>query len=82
LGKGELADNTELAKQLDAEVLRVPEQAIPLDMFHRNEETDNPAHVLQAFRDSFERAMASKPGAKQLDAFRESLKPPRSLARY
>ena len=75
LGKGELANNAELAKQLDAEVLRVPEQAIPLDMFHRNEETDNPAHVLQAFRDSFELAMASKPGAKQLDAFRESLKP-------
>ena len=75
LGKGELANNTELAKQLDAEVLRVPEQAIPLDMFHRIEEIDNAAHVLQAFRDSFERAMASKPGAKQLDAFREALKP-------
>ncbi len=75
LGKGELAQKTELAKRLNAEVLQVPEQAIPLDMFHCIEETDNAAHVLQAFRDSFERAMASKPGAKQLDAFREALKP-------
>ena len=75
LGKGELASNTALAKQLNANVLRVPEEAIPLDMFHRNEDSDNPAHVLQAFRDSFERAMISKPGAKQLDAFREALKP-------
>ena len=75
LGKGELASNTVLAKQLNANVLRVPEEAIPLDMLHRNEDSDNPAHVLQAFRDSFERAMMSKPGAKQLDAFREALKP-------
>lgn len=75
LGKGELADNLELAKQLDANIIRVPEQAIPLDMFHRNEESDNAAHVLQSFRDSFERAMTSKPGAKQLDAFREALRP-------
>lgn len=75
LGKGELANNIELAKRLNAEVLRVPEQAIPLDMFHRNEEADNPAHVLQAFRDSFERSMSSKPGAKQLDTFREALRP-------
>lgn len=75
LGKGELAGNAELARTLNAEVVRVPEQAIPLDMFCRNEETDNAAHVLQSFRDSFERAMSSKPGAKQLDAFREALKP-------
>lgn len=75
LGKGDLADNVDLAQRLGAEVLRVPEQAIPLDMFHRTQETDNAAHVLQAFRDSFERAMSSKPGAKQLDVFREALKP-------
>lgn len=75
LGKGDLADNTDLAKRLNANVIRVPEQSIPLDMFHRNEESDNPAHVLQSFRDSFERAMSSKAGAKQLDAFREALRP-------
>lgn len=75
LGKGDLASNTDLARRLDAEILRVPEQPIPLDMFHRNEDTDNAAHVLQSFRDSFERAMTSKPGAVQLDAFREALRP-------
>lgn len=75
LGKGDLSDNTDLAKRLNANIIRVPEQAIPLDMFHRNEESDNAAHVLQSFRDSFERAMTSRPGAKQLDAFREALRP-------
>ncbi|WP_341325823.1 DndE family protein [Methylotuvimicrobium sp. KM2] len=74
LGKGDLANNSMLAKQLNATVLRVPEQAIPLDMFYRNEDVDNAAHVLQSFRDSFERAMSSKPGPKQLDAFREALR--------
>ena len=75
LGKGDLANNSELVKALNANVLQIPEQAIPLDMFKRTTETDSAAHILQGFRDSFERAMQSKPGAKQLDAFREALKP-------
>lgn len=75
IGKGDLADKTELVKSLNAEVLRIPEQAIPLDMFQKTNESDSAAHILQSFRDSFERAMPNKPGAKQLDAFREALKP-------
>ena len=74
LGKGDLANNRLLAEQLKATVLRIPEQAIPLDMFYRNQDADNAAHVLQSFRDSFERAMNSKPGPKQLDNFREALR--------
>lgn len=53
----------------------MPEQAIPLDMFQKTDEMDSAAHILQGFRDSFERAMPNKPGARQLDAFREALKP-------
>ncbi len=75
LGKGDLANNAELVKALNAKVLQIPEQAIPLDMFKRTTEADSAAHILQGFRDSFERSMQSKPGAKQLDAFREALKP-------
>jgi DNA sulfur modification protein DndE len=75
LGKGDLARDANLAKLLNAKVLEIPEQAIPLDMFFRNEDSDSAAHVLQGFRDSFEKSMQSKPGAKQLDAFREALKP-------
>ena len=75
LGKGDLANNAELVKSLNANVLQIPAQAIPLDMFQKNDEPDSAAHILQGFRDSFERAMQSKPGAKQLDAFREALKP-------
>ncbi|MEI7868494.1 MAG: DndE family protein [Candidatus Methylumidiphilus sp.] len=75
LGKGELANKPDLIKCLSANVLQVPEQAIPLDMFQRSDAPNSPADVLQGFRDSFQRAMQSKPGAKQLDAFREALNP-------
>lgn len=75
LGKGELANKPDLIKALNAKVLQVPEQAIPLDMFQRSDAPNSPADVLQGFRDSFQRAMQSKPGPKQLDAFREALTP-------
>lgn len=76
LGKGDLADNAELARELDARVLRVPQDPIPLDMFHGScrSETDASDAVL-GFRDSLAKVMQSRPGAMQLEHIREALKP-------
>ena len=76
LGKGDLADNAELARELDARVLRVPQDQIPLDMFHGSSrsETDASDAVL-GFRDSLAKVMQSRPGAMQLEHIREALKP-------
>lgn len=76
LGKGDLANDAELAKAIEARVLRVPNEPIPLDMFHGSSISD--AHAsdqVMGFRDSFSKVMQSKAGAKQLDAIREALKP-------
>lgn len=76
LGKGDLADNAELARELDARVLRVPQDQIPMDMFHGSSrsETDASDAVL-GFRDSLAKVMQSRPGAMQLEHIREALKP-------
>ncbi|SDX89346.1 hypothetical protein SAMN05421644_11819 [Allochromatium warmingii] len=76
LGKGDLANNTELVRDLGATVLNVPEMPIPLDMFYSSNRADSQASdLVLGFRDSFKRVMQSKPGAKQLDHFRAALKP-------
>lgn len=76
LGKGDLADNAELARELDARVLRVPQDPIPLDMFHGScrSDTDASDSVL-GFRDSLAKVMQSRPGAMQLEHIREALRP-------
>lgn len=76
LGKGDLANDSELAKAIDARVLRVPDEPIPLDMFYGSSISDTHASdQVMGFRDSFSKVMQSKAGAKQLDAIREALKP-------
>lgn len=76
LGKGDLANDAALANALGATVLRVPEDAIPLNMFHGSDRSETAASdMVLGFRDSFVRVMQSKPGAKQLDHFRQALKP-------
>jgi len=76
LGKGDLANDAALAQALDARVLRVPDEPIPLDMFHGSSISDTHASdQVMGFRDSFSKVMQSKAGAKQLDAIREALKP-------
>lgn len=76
LGKGDLADNADLARELDARVLRVPQDPIPLDMFHGScrSDTDASDSVL-GFRDSLAKVMQSRPGAMQLEHIREALRP-------
>lgn len=76
LGKGDLAEDGALARDLAATVLRVPDDPVPLDMFYGSRRSESSASdVVLGFRDSFGRVMQSKPGAKQLDHFREALKP-------
>lgn len=76
LGKGELADNAELARELGAEVLRVPQNPIGLDMFHGScASEDIASDTVLGFRDSLTKVMQSRPGGKQLDHIREALKP-------
>lgn len=76
LGKGDLAENTELIRDLDARVLRVPQDSIPLDMFHGSSRSETEASdSVLGFRDSLTKVMQSRPGAMQLDHIREALKP-------
>lgn len=76
LGKGELAENTELALNLDAQVLRIPQDPIPLDMFHGSSFSENEvSDAVLGFRDSLTNVMQSRPGAIQLEHIREALKP-------
>lgn len=76
LGKGDLADNAELARELDARVLRVPQDPIPLDMFHGSCKSDTEASdAVLGFRDSLAKVMQSRPGAMQLENIREALRP-------
>lgn len=76
LGKGDLAENGELAEALGARVLRIPEFPLPLDMFHGSTHSEETASdAVMGFRDSFAKVMQSRPGAKQLDTLRSALKP-------
>lgn len=77
LGKGDLADDKELIQALNAKILRVPEDAIPLDMFYGSNQGDdsNVADVVMGFRDSFTKVINSSVGAVQKDSIKEALKP-------
>lgn len=75
LGKGDLADDTALIDALEAKVLRVPEDGIPLDMFYGSNQNDEVAtDTVMGFRDSFSSVVQGKLGPKQLDNLREALK--------
>lgn len=76
LGKGDLANDTSFIESIGANVIQVPDQPIPLDMFYgSNESEESASDMVLGFRDSFSHVMQSKPGAKQLDNIRVSLKP-------
>lgn len=76
LGKGELARNTDLIKFLGASILSVPEQPIPLDMFHVADLSDSnmTTAAMENFRDAFTQ-VAGKLGPKQSDNIAEALLP-------
>ena len=76
LGKGDLAKDIALQNALNATVLEVPDQPVPLDMFYGSDDNTNAASdAVLGFRDSFCNVMQSKPGAKQLQNISEALKP-------
>lgn len=76
LGKGDLADNRELAETIKAQVIRVPEQAIPLDMFAGSNSSDEAASDMALqFRESFVKVMMNRPGGVQLEAVKDGIKP-------
>lgn len=76
LGKGDLANDMALRDALGANVIQVPETPVPLDMFYGSDESEEAASdIVLGFRDSFCNVMQNKPGAKQLDNMRASLKP-------
>lgn len=72
MGKGDLAENPELAQALHARVLHVPKEALPLDVLSLQE--DDPQALINAamrFRSSFSCLGVSRVGGQQLDALRE-----------
>jgi len=77
LGKGELADDERLAQALNAKVLRVPANAIPLDMFYGSDQGDDSdvADAVMGFRDSFIKVISGNVGAVQKDNIKEALRP-------
>lgn len=77
LGKGELADDNKLAQSLNAKVLRVPANAIPLDMFFGSNLGDDSdvADAVMGFRDSLIKVISGNVGAVQKDNIKEALKP-------
>lgn len=75
LGKGDLADNNTLASTLNANILRVPEEPIPLDIFYMTDpKEENISDIVMSFRDSFSKVANSKIGAKQIENMRVALK--------
>lgn len=71
--KGDIAENEALASGLEAKVVRVPRDPVPLDML-APAEADGQALDIAAmrFRDSFERVTTSKPGAIQRQALKDA----------
>ena len=76
LGKGDLGCNNALIQSLGATVLSVPEQPIPLDMFHVADMSDTnlTTAAMENFRDAFAQ-VAGKLGPKQSDNIAEALLP-------
>lgn len=76
LGKGDLANQYGFIDAIGARVLRVPEEPIPLDMFHGSDDSDLTASdAIMGFRDSFAKVMQSKAGAVQLETMKDALRP-------
>lgn len=76
LGKGDLANRQDFINAIDARVLRVPEEPIPLNMFYGSDDSDLTASdAIMGFRDSFSKVMQSKAGAVQLESMKDALRP-------
>lgn len=75
-GKDELADQKGLAEKFDAEVLRVPANPLPLDIFYGSKRSDEDAlGTAEAFRESLNKALRSGLTDNQRTRVLEALKP-------
>jgi hypothetical protein len=75
-GKDELAERADLARELGAEVIRVPASPVPLDMFHGSTQSDEDALVTtEAFRESLNKALQSGLTDNQKTRVLEAVKP-------
>lgn len=76
VGKDELADRTDLARELGAEILRVPKSPIPLDMFYgANDSQESALQAAEGFRESLNKALQSGLTDNQKTRVLEALKP-------
>lgn len=76
LGKGDLANRHDFINAIDARVIRVPQEPIPLDMFYGSDDSDlTTSDAIMGFRDSFAKVMQSKAGAVQLETIKDALRP-------
>ncbi len=75
-GKDELADRPDLAQEMDATVLKVPRQPIPLDMLYGStQNTESARDVAVAFRESLDKALRDGLTDNQKMRILEGLKP-------
>ena len=75
-GKDELAERADLAAALNATVLKIPSQAMPLDIFYGSSETTESARdVTIAFRESLDKALEKGLTDNQKMRVLEALKP-------
>lgn len=73
MGKGDLANDTELVETIGATVIKVPSEPVPLDVLYIEDKSNNAIlDSARRFRDSFMRANTSRLGGKQSDAVREA----------
>jgi hypothetical protein len=78
LGKGDLADDPELVRQLGAKVLRVPQDSIPLNMFHGIGDLDSNTEAnnrVIGLWESLSKLDVKGLGPVQKEHFREALVP-------
>ncbi len=77
MGKGDLAKRNDLIDSLQATVICVPEQPIPLDIFYRdtNSGNDSATVAMENFRDAFRSLAAYKLGPKQINNIAKSVEP-------
>lgn len=75
-GKDELAERQDLAESLNASVLKIPSQAIPLDIFSGSTVDDESARdVTIAFRESLDKSLEKGLTDNQKMRVLEALKP-------
>jgi hypothetical protein len=73
--KGDLAGDTNLARELNATVVRTSQEPVPLDVLFAGEGTEREINDASLrFRDSFSRVSPNKLGGAQLDALREAVR--------